>query len=288
MEKKKKSGLYLQRLKEIKEMNLTSDLFSSVVFEDIKAVEDVLRVLTGIRDIHVIQVIPQKSKRNLYGHGVVLDIWAEDSKERQYTMEIQMSENEDHLRRSRFIQSLIDTRGFESGEEYGKLPELYIIFITEKDFLNVKTGVKRVVRVIEGTTCRVENGVHEIFVNLEYSTENDDVNELLKCIKNTKEEVEVKGLENLVRRVNYLKNEPGGVQYMCKTMERERAEGRIEGDLFRLIKVVLNMRKKGMNILEISDILDEDKKNIETILFTADEVKSEDIQVVYQYMIEQL
>lgn len=39
MGKKKKSGLYLQRLKEIKEMNLTSDLFSSVVFEDIKAVE---------------------------------------------------------------------------------------------------------------------------------------------------------------------------------------------------------------------------------------------------------
>lgn len=288
MEERGGSSLYYKRLKEIKEMNLTSDLFSSVVFEDVQAVQDVLKILTGIQDIHVIQVIPQNSKRNLYGHGVVLDIWAEDSSGRQYTMEIQMSENEDHLRRSRFIQSLIDSRGFAAGQEYEELPELYMIFITQKDFLHVKTGIKKVVRVIEGTNRKVDNGVHEVFVNLQYPAENDEVNDLLQYIKDTKEVVSSESFIHLVQRVNYLKNEPGGVQYMCKTMERERAEGRIEGDLFRLIKVVMNMRKKGMNIFEIADLLDEDQNNIETILFSADEVKSEDIQVVYQYLIKRL
>ena len=41
---------YRQRIKELKELNLTSDLLSSVVFEDIAAIQDVLRILTGICD----------------------------------------------------------------------------------------------------------------------------------------------------------------------------------------------------------------------------------------------
>lgn len=134
---------YRRHLEEIQELNLTSDLLASVVFEDIVAVQDMLRILTGISDLKVLRVEPQRSYRNLYGHGSVLDVWAEDRKNVQYNIEIQIAENEDHLKRSRFIQSRIDSRSLGSGMSYDELPDLYLIFITAKDFLHVKTGLQR-------------------------------------------------------------------------------------------------------------------------------------------------
>lgn len=70
---------YIECRKKIQGLNLTSDLFFSVVFEDHLALQDVLRILTGICDLWVIRTEPQRSYRNLYGHSSILDVWAEDS-----------------------------------------------------------------------------------------------------------------------------------------------------------------------------------------------------------------
>ena len=222
-------SLYERRLKNIREMSLTSDLFASVVFEDKLAVQDVLRILTGI-DLVVTQVMPQKSIRNLYGHSSVLDVWAEDKSGKQYNLEIQIAEDEDHLRRSRYIQSQIDSRIFAKGQEYANIPELYVIFITEKDFLGIHTGITEVIRVIKKTGCQVDNGVHEIYANLEYPAEEEDVRRLLEFIRDTNNDrICTDGFQNLSDRVKFLKQESGGVQKMCKYSEWERAEGRAEG-----------------------------------------------------------
>lgn len=243
---------YRQRVKKLKELNLTSDLLSSVVFEDPAAVQDVLRILTGICDLKVLRVEPQRSFRNLYGRSSVLDVWAEDSRGSQYNMEIQIAENEDHLKRSRFIQSRIDSRSLGSGMGYEELPDLYLIFVTEKDFLNVRTGVTRIVRMIKGTDRQAENGVHEIYANLEYPAEDDEVTRLLQFISDTNNpEISRHGFQNLSERVEYLKNETGGTSVMCELLEREwndgmekgreegRKEGRKEGELFHLIEQVV-------------------------------------------------
>ena len=78
---------YKERQEAIQGLNLTSDLLSSVTFEDIVAVQEVLQILTGIRDLKVIRVEPQRSYRNLHGHSSVSDLWAEDSRERQYNLD---------------------------------------------------------------------------------------------------------------------------------------------------------------------------------------------------------
>lgn len=84
-----------------------------------------------------------------------------------------------HLKRSRFIQSRIDSRSLGSGVGYDELPDLYLIFVTEKDFLNVRTGITRIVRIIKGTDRQIENGVHEIYANLEYPAEDEEITRLL-------------------------------------------------------------------------------------------------------------
>lgn len=191
--------------------------------------QDVLRILMGIHDLKVTRVEPQKSFRNLYGHGSIADVWAEDEFHTQYNMEIQIAENEDHLRRSRFIQSRIDSRVLNVGMSYRKLPELYMIFITEKDFLRAGTSRAEVVRTIKGTRREINNGVHEIYINLQSPSESEELQRLLSYMKNTDENlVSVEGFCHLAERVRCLRNEEG-VRYMCNLIEREWVAGREAG-----------------------------------------------------------
>ncbi len=277
---------YRQRVKELKELNLTSDLLSSVVFEDTAAIQDVLRILTGICDLKILRVEPQRSLRNLYGRSSILDIWAEDSRGNQYNMEIQIAENEDHLKRSRFIQSRIDSRSLGSGMGYDELPDLYLIFVTEKDFLNVRTGITRIVRIIKGTDRQIENGVHEIYANLEYPAEDEEVTRLLQFIGDTNNpEISRDGFQNLSERVEYLKNETGGARGMCELMEREwnngREEGRKEGELFRLIDQVVKKRDRNITVEVIADALEEEEVMIQRILLAASEAGSDKVEEIF-------
>ena len=282
---------YERRRRDIVEMNLTSDLLSSVTFEDLLAAQDVLRIMTGMDELIVLRVEPQRSFRNMYGHSSISDVWAEDAAYNQYNLEIQIAENEDHLRRSRFIQSRIDSRCLSTGMEYGELPELYLIFITEKDFLGTNEGSFEIVHRIEGLGCQVDDGVHEIYANLEKPVDDDTKQRLLKYIKDTDNlEISTEGFENLAKRVNDLKSEEGGLRYMCSVMEREwaegRAEGREEGNLLHLIRQTIKKCEKGMAVGEIAEALEEEVETIERIVMAIVITDSQDAEEVYKEMKE--
>ena len=282
---------YERRRRDIVEMNLTSDLLSSVTFEDLLAAQDVLRIMTGMDELIVLRVEPQRSFRNMYGHSSISDVWAEDAAYNQYNLEIQIAENEDHLRRSSFIQSRIDSRCLSTGMEYGELPELYLIFITEKDFLGTNEGSFEIVHRIEGLGCQVDDGVHEIYANLEKPVDDDTKQRLLKYIKDTNNlEISTEGFENLAKRVNDLKSEEGGLRYMCSVMEREwaegRAEGREEGNLLHLIRQTIKKCEKGMAVGEIAEALEEEVETIERIVMAIVITDSQDAEEVYKEMKE--
>ena len=279
---------YERRRRDIVEMNLTSDLLT---FEDLLAAQDVLRIMTGMDELIVLRVEPQRSFRNMYGHSSISDVWAEDAAYNQYNLEIQIAENEDHLRRSRFIQSRIDSRCLSTGMEYGELPELYLIFITEKDFLGTNEGSFEIVHRIEGLGCQVDDGVHEIYANLEKPVDDDTKQRLLKYIKDTNNlEISTEGFENLAKRVNDLKSEEGGLRYMCSVMEREwaegRAEGREEGNLLHLIRQTIKKCEKGMAVGEIAEALEEEVETIERIVMAIVITDSQDAEEVYKEMKE--
>lgn len=272
---------YKERQEAIQGLNLTSDLLSSVTFEDIVAVQEVLQILTGIRDLKVIRVEPQRSYRNLHGHSSVSDLWAEDSRERQYNLEIQMSENEDHLRRSRFIQSRMDSRSLGTGMEYEKLPELYLIFLTKNDFLHLGGGFCEIVHKIKDTDKNVDYGIHELYVNLECPVKDEKMQRLLDFIKDTNNsQISTKGFEHLAKRVKYLKKDARGVRNMCEVLEREREEGRAEGELLCLIGQIIKKRAKGMNSSEISEELEEKEFVIIKILAAMEKAGSEEPEQV--------
>jgi len=64
-----------------------------------------------------------------------MDIHAIDANNKEYDVEIQRADSGAKPKRARYNSSLMDANALNKEEEYDKLKETYVIFITEKDVL---------------------------------------------------------------------------------------------------------------------------------------------------------
>lgn len=220
----------IKNLKEAREivrsLNLTSDFFLSVVLEDKKACEYVLRILMGKKDLKVRSVKTQYSVRQIGTHSVVLDVMAEDSENKLYEIEVQTADNTEHVRRVRYITASVDTMALDKGLDYGKLPELHIFYITLFDLAGLGKTVYHVERRLQGTEVILDNGVHEHYVNTVID-DGTDIAELMRYFVKTEATDRTHGA--LSDRVMILKGEGRESEYMCEIIEKMKEESRQEG-----------------------------------------------------------
>ena len=80
-------------------------------------------------------------------------------------IEVQRSNNDDHLRRARYNASVITAKETDIGTHFGNIPEVYVIYISEFDFLKGGRTIYHIEKVIKETGTFVDDGFHEIFVN---------------------------------------------------------------------------------------------------------------------------
>ena len=66
-----------------------------------------------------------------------MDILAVDKQEQVYNIEIQRDDQGVGVKRARYNSSLIDANVTKPGDQYQKLNETYVFFITENDVLGV-------------------------------------------------------------------------------------------------------------------------------------------------------
>lgn len=222
-------GAYEERKKKVQRFNMTSDIFFGKVLEDREACQEVVRILLRNSGINIKEVKVQYSIRNMENHSVVLDILAEDIDGKMINLEMQVSGNEEHQRRVRYYAASIDMSFLEKGVPYDKLPDVYLIFITEKDFLNQGLGIYYIGRTIMDKGVMIDNGIHEVYANLTHQCSDASINELLDYIKKSDSNYQTKTFPNVVRKVKFLKEQKEGVDTMCKILEEERAEGKAEG-----------------------------------------------------------
>ena len=248
-------------------LNLISDLFSRVVFQDKRACQKLIDIILG-KGFCVEEVSTQKELTNLLYHSVVLDILARTIEGKRIHIEFQISDKEDHIRRVRYCTGSIDTHTLEKGAAYDELPEIYHIFITEKDFIGAGQPVYEVHRCAgEEHDIILDNGVHEIYVNLESppATENELAG-LLRYIKETTKENERDYFSEIVKSVNSCR-EQGKDRDVMKYYNSEEfyQEGIEEGKR----EVITNMLKEKMDEEIISRVT---KRPIEYVLSVKEEM----------------
>jgi len=213
-----------QDLRRIAALRYMDDDFMTVCFDNnIEGVELLLHILLGRDDIKVDRVTTQKMLKNLNGRSSILDIQATDSEKKEYDVEIQRADKGTGAKRARHNSSLLDAHILKAGEDTERLPETYVIFITENDVLGGGQAVYRVDRYVTiGIKQKLfGDGSHILYVNGKYRGD-DAVGRLMHDFSCTNPDD--MNYDVLARQARYYKSDKEGVAAMCKLLEDMRNE----------------------------------------------------------------
>lgn len=231
------------------------DNFMTAVLSDKACAELVIRIILDRDDITVKETKTQYTINSLRSHSVRLDVYAEDTNGTKYDIEIQRSDGGANPRRARYISSMIDSDTLLTGDDYSRLPESFVIFITETDVLKGNQPLYIIDRTINGTADKFNDGSHIIYVNSQIQNDTR-LGKLMRdftCVDPDKISYKV-----LADRASYYKNSKEGVQTMCKIVEEIVKEEKIDAALKLLAKKFLSNK-------EIADILNLDESVVDEL-----------------------
>ena len=247
-------------LKRLKNFRLLDDDFLTKVFEDIECVELLLRIILNKNDLKVTEVYSQYNMKNLQGRSARLDIFAVDSAGAAINVEVQRSDRGAIPRRARYHSSLIDANVTEPGDEYEKLPESFIIFITEKDIMKAGLPLYHINRFVEETGNIFVDDAHIIYVNAQIQDETA-LGRLMHDFSCT--EPSEMNYQILADRVRYFKQEKEGVLAMCRMLEEMRNETALETTKKFALRLIIRGKDTLEEIAEITNLSLEEINHLE-------------------------
>ena len=218
-------------LERIQAFRLMDDDFMTVVFAgDNKLTEFLLRILLSRDDLTVKRSMTQREKRNLFGRSVRLDIVAEDTNGKIYNIEVQRADKGADAHRARYNLAMLDSHTLKKGDDFSSLPETYIIFITENDYLGLGKPCYTVKKHFDctdsdGNDLPFDDGCNIIYVNGAYRGE-DAIGYLMHDFSESV--ADEMHYAEIADRVRFHKQQTKGVEPMSKIMEEYGEEVRAE------------------------------------------------------------
>ncbi len=209
------------------DFRLMDDDFMSKCLENApECIELMLRIIIGKKDLKVVKSQTEYPIKSLQGRGVRFDVFARDSEGREYDIEIQRADKGAEPKRARYNSALMDANALKSGEDFGKLRDTYVIFITENDVMGRGQEVYSYLRIEENCGDKLLDGTHIIYVNGATRSETEIGKLIHDFLCRNPEEMH---FDILRKRVSQFKNSEEGRHYMCEAMERIEARGKLEG-----------------------------------------------------------
>ncbi len=206
-----------EKLEKVKDFRPIDDVFFEVLAQSIDVCQEILRVILEDNELIVNSVITQSSERNLYGRSVRLDALCTLGNGTKCNIEVQRSNNDNHLKRARFNASMITVKDSNPGETFNEVIELYIVYISEFDFFKGGKTIYHAEKILRETGETVDDGLHEIYVNTVID-DGTDIADLMACFM--KKEVKNPKFPKLSAEVSRLKETEGGAQAVCEVMEK--------------------------------------------------------------------
>ena len=145
------------------------DVFFECLVSDPGMCEELLQVVLQNPKLRIKPetLCPQKDFRYLANRSIRADAFVEGVEDVVFNVEIQRSDSCDHLRRVRYNGSAITIARSEPGDSFDDVQELYVIYITENDFLKGGKTVYHSVTIAEETGQRLDDGLHVVYINAE-------------------------------------------------------------------------------------------------------------------------
>ncbi|MCX4340370.1 MAG: PD-(D/E)XK nuclease family transposase [Lachnospiraceae bacterium] len=197
-----------EKIARVREFRLIDDVFFEVFVEDKEACQEILQVILGEDELTVFDVVVQSSKRNIYGRSVRLDALCTLGNGKKCNIEVQRADDDDHFRRVRFNASSITVKDSDVGERFERILDLYMVYISEHDFIGGAHTIYHVDKVIRETGELVDDGLYEVYVNTKIK-DGSKVSDLMECFIQ-REIVDHKEFPAISKRVRELKTTEGG------------------------------------------------------------------------------
>ena len=219
----------LEKKKIIASLTLMDDLFMQVVLEEQACTEYILQTILDKSSLKLMEQRLQKRLPNLHGRALVLDCLCTDEKGLLYNIEVQNLSAGAIPKRARYHAALMDTHTLKKGEKFSKLPESYVIFITDKDVLGEGEQLYQIERVIRKSGNLFKDGSHILYFN----TSRQDDNALGKLARDFKEanpkEIQSDVLSHRVSSLKEGKLDREGEKKMNVLLEKYRKKAVEEG-----------------------------------------------------------
>lgn len=238
----------------IKNLTLMDDDFFNVCLNDnIKAIQLILNIILNRDDLQVKSVKTQYNLPQVNNRSVRLDIYAVDSSDKEYDIEIQRANDGAIPQRARYNSASLDARMLEPGYKCKEVRESYVIFITENDILKGGEPVYSIERTyeVEGNQVLFGDGSHIIYINGAYKGDSKIGRLLhdLRCPDPAR-----MYYKELSDTITFYKENEKGVQIMCNVMQLLKEEGiregrrvgKQEGALENAKRSAINMLNKGL------------------------------------------
>ena len=257
----------------VKALRPIDDIFMKVIFNDQHCIELLFNIIFE-EDISITEWHIQDEYRNLHGRTVIMDIVASTENGNIIDVEMERSLKNASPLRARFHASILDSSLSYVNEKWEKLPEIYVIFICEKDVLETNRLKNHIQRYGEDGEA-FEDKVHIIYMN----ANKEDETPLGKLMHDLRcENHEDMYYEVLKERVRYFKQKEGGKKIMCDMMEKleKRGEKRGEkigekrgikiGEMKSLIQILLK-KFPGMNFEWVKECNEQQIEKIQDHIF---------------------
>ena len=204
------------------------DDFMRCIFRDnIPLAQLVLRIVTGIGDLEITRLETQKDmKRLVAARSICLDAYGCDSEGKTYDLEIQRADHGAGKKRARYHSSVMDIENLDAGQDFDELPDTYTIFITEHDVFGQGKALHPIERVDMASGGLFNDGEHILYVNGEYR-DDSDIGKLMHDFSCW--DPDEMSFDLMREATRYYKENPEGVEFMCKAFEETRNEGIAKG-----------------------------------------------------------
>jgi len=248
----------------IKNLRLIDDVLFEKFMEDFAACEELLQVILENPRLKVKPetLVAQKSLCNLAKRSVRLDAYIEGVEDKVYNIEIQRSDNCNHVKRVRYNASTITVNKSEPGDEFEDVQDVIVIYISEFDMFGAGKTIYHVENVIRETGEPVKDGLTSVYVNTEVA-DNSLIGELMQCF--LKSDFEDDNFPNISRRMKELKHGEED-EIMCKSVEEYAERKAKEAAEETEKRTVMELNQMGMDIDKIANVVHRDVKEIEAWL----------------------
>ncbi len=238
-------------LAEFQSLTLMDDSYMRLFFRDnIPCVQLVLRIIMNKDDLIVKSAKVQQVMRGSEGtHYVRLDVYAVDSENKYYDIEVQNDSSGASPQRARYNSAMIDANILKTGEPYSLLKEResVVIFITENDVLGDDEPIYMIERVIKKTGRRFNDGTHIVYVNSSKQNTSTALGKLMHDFRCAKAEDMLYPL--LSDRARAFKG--GDTMNVLDRMEQEaELRGEAKGEMKASENIALNLIKAGKLALD--------------------------------------